>query len=608
MPPLQGQNIKQHFRAIGKEVAEPYLSMGKELVASQLPPVPEYFNTEYPGWVRYEQDGSYYPVDDLCDEQLVSFDVETLYKLSPYPVMAAAASPKYWYTWLTPTIFESPPETLSEPRPKWDKNIREEHPHTLIPLFTGSHPRIVIGHNVGYDRARVAEEYSLEGTSTRWLDTLSFHMASRGITSHQIPTWMSYTSQKRAGQTMRDDLLEHAEAIGDDELVRGLQSGEEDEDSDEAARRWQDVTAINSLAEVAALHCGYPLDKTIRQRFGDESITHASQLRDELQELLAYNANDVRVTHDVFSKVFPLFLDSCPHPASFAGILPMGKSFLPIDESWKNYLRSAEELYREMDENVKAGLRVLADNLRKAGPDEANPWLSQLNWSEKRARWPDQGPDAPVFHSELSSGSGTPSVLKASTSTSALASDPTADLSTQDSASMVPLWYAGLQNDKKLSSLPVIERIIPLVLRVTFKGYPVVYLSKELWCCAVPRAEALAFEEIHGEPVDLKLSSPDWSPESLFPESVFFRVSENGKPRTKKLFGQALIRQGHLGSAFPHVLHEVLSGNAVRVHTKLMQCAEEAIQRGNTDPWGAQLDWTEVNSEWTDDEDVLKSV
>jgi len=35
-----------------------------------------------------------------------------------------------------------------------------------------SKQRLIIGHNVSYDRVRIREEYRLKGTNTRFLDTM----------------------------------------------------------------------------------------------------------------------------------------------------------------------------------------------------------------------------------------------------------------------------------------------------------------------------------------------------------------------------------------------------------------------------------------------------
>ena len=56
----------------------------------------------------------------------------------------------------------------------------------MIPLGSDDSPRLVIGHNVGYDRVRLGEEYRLERTGTRYLDTMALHIAVSGMTSQQV--------------------------------------------------------------------------------------------------------------------------------------------------------------------------------------------------------------------------------------------------------------------------------------------------------------------------------------------------------------------------------------------------------------------------------------
>ena len=56
----------------------------------------------------------------------------------------------------------------------------------MIPLGSDDSPRLVIGHNVGYDRVRLGEEYRLERSGTRYLDTMALHIAVAGMTSQQV--------------------------------------------------------------------------------------------------------------------------------------------------------------------------------------------------------------------------------------------------------------------------------------------------------------------------------------------------------------------------------------------------------------------------------------
>ena len=55
LPPLQGGNVEEHFLAIGRAVAEPYLALSTALAGATLPPVPTTWRIA-PGWTRYTPD------------------------------------------------------------------------------------------------------------------------------------------------------------------------------------------------------------------------------------------------------------------------------------------------------------------------------------------------------------------------------------------------------------------------------------------------------------------------------------------------------------------------------------------------------------------------
>jgi len=593
MPRLRGNNIREHFLALGQQTAEPYLSMAKEFVDAELPEMPVSWVLDRPGWTRYGRDGAIDQVEDLGDETIVSFDVEVLYKLSPYPVMATAVTPNAWYSWLSPTIFESPPIEALDPPQRWDRRPQLHQPHDLIPLFSGSTPRIAIGHNVGYDRARVLEEYDLERTSTRWLDTLSLHVATRGITSVQRPAWIKHRKNKREKLLRESELLSHvqelAEASGDLNLVQSVveHSATIEGELESAQKTWEDVTSVNSLAEVAALHCGYAVDKTIRSRFADDQITHASMLRPELHDLLTYCAHDVRITHDVYKKVLPLFLNNCPHPASFTGVLSMGNSFLPVNESWERYLQDAEMKYREMDEGVRKALRVTAEQLRKAGPIENDPWHSQLDWSPKSARWPDE-------ESSLSAASTDAPALAAASSSGH--NEDTQHNHTPSSDT--PAWFAPLEQDPANLLTTASQRyLLPLLLRLSFKGYPVAYLADHYWCFKVPHDMIDDQVEAHGAPVEL--APRDEHLESCLDTSAFFRISPDGAARKTKLVGPSikkLVTSGELTSPYPELLSSLTRSDLAWLESQLLSCAEDLQSRGPQDDWGMQLEWTAQGS------------
>jgi DNA polymerase gamma 1 len=585
MPPLEGSNIRDHFHALGSQTAEPYLSMAHEFANAELPPKPTAWEMERSGWTKYSLDGSMEAVDDLGEESIVSFDVETLYKLSPYPVMATAVTPNGWYSWLSPSLFETAPTETPIAQLPWETVTPPHYPRHLIPLFPpGSElPRLVIGHNVGYDRARVLEEYDLTRTSTRWLDTLSFHVATRGITSVQRPAWLKHRKIKKEKLDQESQAIEYlreqAELQGDIKMLDSLADSAADVEA--MQKRWEDVTAMNSLAEVASLHCGYPVDKSIRSRFADESITHASQLRPELHDLLSYCGSDVKITHDVYTKVLPLFVDSCPHPASFAGVLAMGSSFLPVNESWQEYLEAAETKYREMDQGVKTALRILAEKVRKAGKQEGDAWSEQLDWKEKNARWPDNFDPT----GESSTPNNEPIAAVEPTTTSTTPSETNTGM---------PAWLAPFAADhKELLSNRSLRNIVPLLLRMTYKSHPVAYLSEHMWCFYVPHSQISSYVDAHGPPVEL--SSRDIKLEPLLEDHAFFRLGGPNDAKRSKLVGasmKGLVTKGVLRSEGYQDLLVKLTCQATGLEAELWECAQEMKKRSNGDAWASQLDWT----------------
>ncbi|WVQ78167.1 hypothetical protein IAT38_000250 [Cryptococcus sp. DSM 104549] len=611
LPPLRGNNIRDHFHALGQHTSEPYASMAKEFAKATVPAMPKKWEMGRPGWTKYHADGRMEAVDDLGDETVVTFDVEVLYKYSKYPVMATAATPNAWYSWLCPTIFETPPDPLPPSPPPWDKRVQPHHPHDLVPLFKSetSTPRIVVGHNVGYDRARVKEEYSLKRTSTRWLDTLSLHVATRGITSVQRPAWMAYKKNKLAKKLREQENLETLQGLweeeGDTEGLQDLQLYSESigAEEDVSHNRWEDVTSMNSLAEVAKLHCGYPVDKSVRSRFGDDDIKHASQLRPELHALLTYCADDVRITHDVYTKVFPLFLDSCPHPASLSGVLSMGNSFLPVNESWGEYLEAAEGKYREMDTEVKKSLRLLAEKMRAAGaPEEGDPWASQLDWTPKSARWTDKaildedGEAAEALRAAGITGDDTPSVVEPPAATAVgVESD---SQSTQTGS--LPVWLAPVANDHLLLSTTAAQRfLLPLILRLSFHNHPVAHLSEHSWCFMVPFDQVYQYIERHGEPVEL--GPKDGRLDKLGEQYAFFRIGDVGDGKKVKLTGKSaksLVSAGFLTSPYQSILRSLTRGSLSSHVEQLWECAKELEGMGKeSNPWSQQLDWTPVSGE-----------
>lgn len=427
LPPIQGNNLLEHFHRIGNSVSEPYKQLADTFAESELPPRPEYWDIQA-GWTKYihNADGSGYsehvpyPMHNGKPETMLCFDVETLPNYHKFPIMACAASPNAWYAWISPWILD-PSSTV---------------PEHLAPLGPPDIPRVVVGHNVSYDRQRILEEYHVNGTQNRFLDTMALHVAVKGISSHQRPAWMKHRKNKEEDKirhveaieaivTMLHDIQEQLDVLrrdgsdgsledverrtqlvkqwqvlqsslpslqasadtASDSFTPGPPPGSVDIDEDGSSQKgWEDLTAMNSLVDVAKLYCDIDISKEIRNDF---MTCTPEEILAGITDYLTYCASDVFVTHSVYRKVLPGFSSSCPHPVSFAGMLAMGSGFLPVNEQWEAYLASAEGVWRKLERGVKDGLESLAREALAAfdpgleGQFDDDPWLSQLDWTPK---------------------------------------------------------------------------------------------------------------------------------------------------------------------------------------------------------------------------------
>ncbi|KAJ6591761.1 DNA polymerase family A-domain-containing protein [Mycena vulgaris] len=488
LPPLQGNNLLEHFHRIGSSLSQPYLSLARSLAEQTLPPIPDAteWNIHQSGWTKYYymSDGSSYSEaidyprkDDGSPEELLAFDVETLPKYHPYAIMACAASPSAWYAWVSPWLLHE-----------------SDDPVQLIPFGDPSVPRVIVGHNVSYDRGRTKEEYHLDGTKNRWLDTMALHVAVQGISSNQRPAWMKWRKDREAEKEreeearmalgemlqeittrwnsetnldkkedlrklkdrLEDSLVSHPSSPALDQSLGVTEDGEDDEGT---TKTWESLTSVNSLAEVAALH-NVPLSSPKSTR-DDFMRLPPSAILASLSDYLSYCASDVQATHAVFAKVLPSFLAQCPHPVSFAGILSMGSSFLCVDEGWENYLERAEGVYLGLEKAVKTRLAELAGQAMSLFDNSGQEkwkddvWLNQLDWTPKVA-----GKSRGVFPPDTVAESAQP-------------------LQSTPSILQLPSWYAHLLHSP--FSARSIERILPLLLKLAYDGQPIRWSSKEKW-------------------------------------------------------------------------------------------------------------------------------
>ena len=439
LPQLHGQTLDEHFYKLGKHACEPFITYAREYARISLPKAPRKW-IKRSGWTKYNSDGTSYAVD-APQEEMLTFDTEVMWKESSFAVMACAASPTSWYAWLSP----------------WLLGESEQDQH-LIPVGDPTQARIIVGHNIGYDRARISEEYDIRQSRNFFLDTMSLHVAVNGMCSRQRPTWMKH----KKNRDMRAKIASESNSVELATLLENRMLSEEEEEL------WVGRSSVNSLRDVAKFHCDVTIDKAQRDQFGELDRVG---IREKLEELLDYCAADVAITHQVYKKVFTGFLEVCPHPVSFGALRHLSSQILPVDKSWESYLASAEATYHRLTDAVEQRLVDLTnialaskDNPEKHNNDE---WLRQLDWSGQEIK-----------------------MVKGKKK-----GDPPRPAARQKKPGM-PKWYKSLfATGTSEMALTVRTRIAPLLLRLSWDGYPLVWSEKYGWTFGVPKTEASKYDD-----------------------------------------------------------------------------------------------------------------
>ncbi|KAL4973156.1 DNA polymerase family A-domain-containing protein [Aspergillus desertorum] len=438
LPTLQGQTLDEHFYKLGMDSSEPYLTYSKEYAVVNSPELPRKW-VRRSGWTKYNSDGSWEAVD-APNESMLTFDTEVMYKEHPFAVMACAVSPTAWYAWISPWL-------LGET----EKEIQ------LVPLGDPTRPRIVVGHNIGYDRARVFEEYDLKQTANFFLDTMSLHVAVNGMCSQQRPTWMRH----KKNRDLRDKIASDSNSVELAAMIENKMIREEEEEL------WVGRSSVNSLRDVAKFHCDVTIDKSQRDYFGE---LDRSQILGKLDELLDYCAADVAITHRVYKKVFPNFLQTCPHPVSFGALRHLSSVILPVNQTWMEYLDNAESTYNQRLGDVQRKLVELCDEALsvKDHPEKYmnDPWLRQLDWSGQKVK-----------------------MVKGKKK-----GDPPRPAARQKKPGM-PQWYKDLFSSNTADiNLTVRTRIAPILLKLSWDTHPLIWSDKHGWTFKVPRDMAHQYE------------------------------------------------------------------------------------------------------------------
>ncbi|XP_030433904.1 DNA polymerase subunit gamma-1 isoform X1 [Gopherus evgoodei] len=502
LPRMYGNDLDEHFQILAQKQSLPYLEAANQLLHCEVPPMPSQWAWEV-GWTQYGPNGERKAVD-FPEERALVFDVEVCMAEGHCPTLAVAVSPSAWYSWCS--------KRLLEERYTWSSQLTLAD---FIPLETALNSscltkqdwteRLVVGHNVAFDRAHIKEQYLIQGSRMRFLDTMSMHMAISGLTGFQRSLWMAAKHGKRKGLQQVKQHMKKTRS-----KTEGPAIGSWD---------WVNISSINNLADVHDLYVGgEPLQKEARELFVKGSM---SDIRHNFQELMKYCALDVQATHEVFQKQLPLFMERCPHPVTFAGMLEMGVSYLPVNQNWERYLDETQGTYEELQKEMKKSLMNLANDACQLLYEERykdDPWLWDLEWDlqefkqKKKKTGRKKNEDV---NSEPAKVVANPSALEWQEGSALDPGPPSEEEELRIPESWVllerlketisllpkrtqhlpghPGWYRKLclrLNDPDWvpgpSLISLQMRVTPKLMRLTWDGFPVHYSEKHGWGYLVP--------------------------------------------------------------------------------------------------------------------------
>ncbi|XP_051161873.1 DNA polymerase subunit gamma-1, mitochondrial isoform X2 [Leptopilina boulardi] len=472
LPSLEGKNIEEHFYNIANSQIKPYMKVVNELV-KKIPPVPEQWIFQE-GWTRYTESGSE-KVDYPLEEGLI-FDVEVCMSEGPLPTLATAVSKNAWYGWISKSLVENSSLVVK------DRFLSNEF---LIPLESTSDDygtklnnfqkrgKIIIGHNVSYDRARIKEQYWLNSTGTRFIDTMSMHICVSGINSFQRALL------KADKEDLEENLRNHS--------------------------------SLNNLGDVHQLYCGEKINKKARDLFVDGTLL---QIRENFNDMMKYCANDVKATFNIFQKLLPMFQERFPHPVSFAGMLELGCAYLPVNSNWQRYIEESELTFEDFSHESKAILSNRAAEVCQLMHDEKykkDLWMWDQDWSTQDIKI--KSILTKQQRDEMIKDKAKRAIEKENLKNEEEEIDPLEekfaylnDTKYYLPAKMphmpgYPNWYRKLCDKKNnedwlpgAQNISTSMKVVPKILNLTWENYPLHYIREHGWGFLVPYNNDLAIE------------------------------------------------------------------------------------------------------------------
>ncbi|KAF1766699.1 hypothetical protein GCK72_006657 [Caenorhabditis remanei] len=363
LPALVAENVVDHFRVLAEKQTSNYRKLLEEACRFDLNRANEVLENinknelwQYKtGWTMYPFDNprNSQPIDSPKDS-IIFFDIELVVLDGTLPTLAIALGENAWYGWCSDRLIN---ETDYPDVPT------SEH---LIPIGDIGKEKIVIGHNVGFDRARCLEAYQKEnGSKIRFMDTMSMSIPMFGMADHQ-------------------------------QALFGMYDTDNNEANSDWVNTWKDRVSKNSL--VAVHEHFYPFRKLQKHQDGDESKEKQrsafvkepiENIRLKFQKLMTYCARDNILCAEIYFGLWPEFVKRFPHPATLSGMLNMGNVYLPINSYWKMFYEKNVQICAEKKTEATRKI-VEAARLMDSGEEneegevglaDKDVWMWNQDWS-----------------------------------------------------------------------------------------------------------------------------------------------------------------------------------------------------------------------------------
>ena len=195
---------------------------------------------------------------------------------------------------------------------------------------------------------------------------------------------------------------------------------------------WLKKVAGDSLQDCLKYYVGMDLNKDRRDLFVSGTL---GDIIGDLPNLLDYAVKDVEALWWLFMALWPKFREACPSDASLVGLLELSRSLLVVRDTYDKVI-AANNLQLEVRRAELLGevTKVMNNDLQAfmGGKDWSDdPWLSQLDWT-------------PAKSGENKGW---------------------------------PAWWRKLKGHK----LTLGSNALPLFIRATWQGHPLVFVKKKGW-------------------------------------------------------------------------------------------------------------------------------